>query len=115
MNKKVIGKITGSPALLLAAIANATEMKTYLALMVLATIANVATEMKIYIEDRIKGQKVMEIDRNTKNDDIQKLIDLLVNESNRYAVVFEATVPWMYINEILNTFNIPNCCEIKVL
>jgi len=100
MDKKVIGKISSGP----------------LALMIITIIANIATEMKIYVEDR-KGQKVMEIDRNAKNDDIQKLIDLLTgNENYRYIVVFEATVPWMYINEtFLNAFNIPNCCEIKVL
>jgi len=85
--------------------------------MLLTALANVATELIITLKDRVNGQKVMEIDRNTKDSDVKKFVDYLTgDESYRYTVEFEAKVPLMYVNkDFLETFNIPNCCEIKIL
>jgi len=101
MEKKVVGKINSGP----------------LALMLLTTIANVATELRVILKDRVNGQKVMEIDKSTKYDDIKKFVDYLTGiEGLRYTVEFEAKVPLMYVNrEFWETFNIPNCCEISIL
>jgi len=101
MDKKVVGKINSGP----------------LAVMLLATVATVATEVKITLKDRINGQKVMEIDRSAKDSDVQKFIEYLTGDkSYRYSVEFEALVPLPYVNrEFWESFNIPGCCEIKIL
>jgi 23S rRNA maturation mini-RNase III len=101
MDKKVIGKINSGP----------------LAIMLLTAIAHVAIDLKITLKDKISGQKVMEIDGNAEKDAVKKFTDCLTgDESYRYSVEFEAIVPLMYLNEeFLKIFNIPNCCEIKIL
>ncbi len=101
MDKKVVGKIGSGP----------------LAVIILATIANVAKDIKVAVRDRIKEQKIMEVSRSAKDSDVKKLLDYLTGEeSYRYVVEFEAVVPLPYVNrEFLEAFNIPNCCEIRIL
>jgi hypothetical protein len=100
MYKKVVGKIGSGP----------------LAVIVLATVVNVAKDIKIVVRDRIKEQKIMEVSRSSKDDEVKKLLDYLTGEeSYRYAVEFEAVVPLPHINKEYEAFNIPNCCEIRVL
>ncbi len=102
MERKIIGKINSGP----------------LAALLLAVVANVANGLKITVMDKIRKEKIMEIDlRNANNDDINKLIEYLTgSESYRYGVEFEASVPLPYVNkEFLEAFNVPNCCEIRIL
>jgi hypothetical protein len=101
MEKKVVGKINSGP----------------LALMLLAAIAWVATELRATIKDRIDGQVVMEIDKNAEDGDVDKFVSYLTGDKRfRYTVEFEAKIPLMYVNrEFLEAFNVPHCCEIKIL
>lgn len=101
MDKKVVGKIGSAP----------------LAIMLLAVIVYVAKDIKIVVKDRIREQKIMEVSRDAKDDDIRKLLNYLTGEeSYRYVIEFEAVIPLPYVNrEFLEAFNVPNCCEIRVL
>jgi hypothetical protein len=104
MEQKIVGKMNS----------------TVVALMVISLIAPVAKNIKIIIWDKIKKEKVLEleVDSKTKEDDIQKLLDYLMNEKKyRYAVEIEATTMWPYSvdAELLKAFNIPNCCEVSIL
>jgi hypothetical protein len=101
IDKKVVGKINSGP----------------LALMLLAAVAKVATELRATLKDRIDGQKVMEIDKNAEDGDVDKFVSYLTGDKGfRYTVEFEAKIPLMYVNrEFLEAFNVPNCCEIKIL
>jgi len=102
MNKKIVGKINSAPV----------------AVLLLSVIANVATDLKITVKDKIKGQKIAEVDlRSAKDSDIQKLIEYLTgDESYRYSIEFEALTPLPYVNkEFFETFNVPNCCQIQIL
>ncbi len=101
MEKKVMGNINSEP----------------LAIMLLTTIAHVATDLKITLKDKINGQTIIEIDRNAEKDDIKKFIDCLTGDkSYRYSVEFMAVVSLFYLNkEFLEAFNVPGCCEIKIL
>jgi len=101
MDKKVIGKINSATV----------------ALLLLSILAVNAKDMKIIIWDKIKKQNVLEI-RNVKDDDVQKLLNYLTgDESYRYAVEFEVTILWPYDvdKKFLQVFNVPNCCEVKIL
>ncbi len=101
MEKKIIGKINSGP----------------LALMLLATIVRIATDLKVTLKDRIDSKIIMQIDRTTEKNTVKKFIEYITgDEGYRYSVEFEAVVPLIYLNEeFLKIFNIPNCCEIKIL